>query len=198
MAAERLSAGVSASTSPSAAGIMAAAAAPCTARAATSAPTLGASALASEATVNSATPPMNTRRRPTRSATRPAGVSSAANSTAYAVITQDSSVTEVPRKSVARSGNARFTTVTSRKARKVAPDAISRTGMPAPSDPLEDRARAGAPGRAHRDQAQLRVRALELVHERGDQPRAGGAQRMAERQRAPVHVHPVHVGLHLA
>ena len=62
-------------------------------------------------------------------------------------------------------------------------------------DALQDRAGAGAAGGAHRDQAELGVRALELVHERRDQPRSGGAERMTERERAAVDVDPVHVGL---
>jgi hypothetical protein len=62
-------------TSASAVGAITAAPAPCTARAAISSGADGASAHASEAAPNVASPMRNTRRRPTRSPTRPAAIS---------------------------------------------------------------------------------------------------------------------------
>ena len=63
-----------------------------------------------------------------------------------------------------------------------------------PSDTLDERARPQASSAAHRHEADLAVGALELVQQRGDQPRAGGAERVAERHRAAVDVDAVHVG----
>jgi hypothetical protein len=53
-------------------GISTAAPMPCTARAATSAPNVGASPHSPDATVNTAKPPTNTRRAPIRSPSAPA------------------------------------------------------------------------------------------------------------------------------
>src|SRR2546423_4229468 len=64
-------------------------------------------------------------------------------------------------------------------------------------DALDDRARAEASAAAHRHEADRLVGALELVQERRDQAGARGAERMPERDRAAVHVHPVHVRLEL-
>jgi hypothetical protein len=64
------------------AGIIAAAPAPWIARAASRRPSDGASAAASDMAVNSPTPASMSLRRPTTSATRPAGASSAAKVTA--------------------------------------------------------------------------------------------------------------------
>src|SRR5439155_15879367 len=66
------------------------------------------------------------------------------------------------------------------------------------SDPLDARAGAEAAAAANRDEARLLVRALELVQESGDQAGAGRPERMPERDRAAVHVDPVHVRLELA
>ena len=78
----RRSGGNSGSSRASALGTIAAAAAPCTSRAAISAPADGARPAAAEPSTNSATPLRNTRLRPTRSAVRPETASSAANSSA--------------------------------------------------------------------------------------------------------------------
>ena len=63
----RRSAGNASASNVSVSGVTAAAPAPCTARAATSRPVLGASAAAAEATVNSDRPARNMRLRPNRS-----------------------------------------------------------------------------------------------------------------------------------
>ena len=60
---------------------------PCTARDAISIPSDCASPHASEASVKSATPTMNTRRRPSRSAARPPSSRKPPNAIEYAVIT---------------------------------------------------------------------------------------------------------------
>src|SRR3954468_13579691 len=65
-------------------------------------------------------------------------------------------------------------------------------------DPLDQRAGAETAATAHRHEADLLVGALELVQERRDQPRPGGAERMAEGDRTAVDVHAVHVRLELA
>ena len=75
----RRSAGVSARRIASDAGIIVAAKAPWTARAASSTGTLGASAQTSESAANPPTPMRYSERRPITSASRPAGASSAAN-----------------------------------------------------------------------------------------------------------------------
>ena len=71
-----------------------------------------------------------------------------------------------------------------------------RAGRP-PLDPLDQRRRAEPAAAAHRHEAELLVRALELVQQRRDQPRAGRAERMAERDRAAVHVDPLRIGAEL-
>src|SRR5829696_1656017 len=120
----RRSGAVPCSTMPSEAGIMPAAPAPCTARAAMRASIDGATAQASDAAVNRSTEMTNSLRRPSTSASRPAEVSRAAKSTAYALTTQERVDTEVSGKSSASAGKATLTTVASRNARKVAPDVI--------------------------------------------------------------------------
>ena len=70
-----------------AAGEMIAPPSPCTARDAISIPSDCASPHASEASVNSATPTMNTRRRPSKSAARPPSSRKPPNAIEYAVIT---------------------------------------------------------------------------------------------------------------
>ena len=74
----RRSGGNSGSSSPSEVGTSSAAPAACSTRAATSAHADQASPHSAEATMNSPSPTKNTRRRPSRSASRPAGTSSAA------------------------------------------------------------------------------------------------------------------------
>ena len=75
----RLSAGSSPRSSPSDVGTSSAAPAACTMRIPTRVPADGAIAHSSDAAVKVKSPAMNTRRRPTRSASCPAGISSAAN-----------------------------------------------------------------------------------------------------------------------
>ena len=82
IAAARRSGAVSESTTASEAGIIAAAAAPCRARATSSVGRLGASAHSRLKSVKPPTPAISSARRPTTSATRPAGASSAAKTTA--------------------------------------------------------------------------------------------------------------------
>lgn len=74
----RRSAGKASTTSPSEAGTRTAAPMPCSTRNATSSPTLSAIAHSPDATVNNATPKMNTRLRPIRSASLPAATRNAA------------------------------------------------------------------------------------------------------------------------
>src|SRR5205807_7707357 len=50
----------------------------------------------------------------------------------------------------------------------------------------------------HRYEPDLLVGSLELVQKRCDEPGAGRAERMAERDRAPVNVDAIHIGLELA
>jgi hypothetical protein len=77
-AAARRATGYSGRISASETGTLIAAPAPCTMRAATSASQLGAAAHATDAATNRRIPARNTRLRPRRSATPPAGTSSAA------------------------------------------------------------------------------------------------------------------------
>ena len=67
-----------------------------TTRAPTRTQTSGAAAQAAEATAKTIMPVRNAARRPIRSAARPAGTSSAANTIAYAFSTQDSDARSVP------------------------------------------------------------------------------------------------------
>ena len=115
MAAMRLAGGVSASVSPSAEGIIPAAAIPCSTRQASRMPKPGASAHSADARVKPATLTRNTERRPTTSASRPAGVSSAAKATANPLTVQDRSASEVPGKLLCSAGKAMLTTVVSVK-----------------------------------------------------------------------------------
>jgi hypothetical protein len=78
MTAERFSAGKLGRTSPSDVGVIAAAPTACRTRAATRSSALGAAAHRPDPTVNSASPPRKTRRRPARSPSLPNGTSSAA------------------------------------------------------------------------------------------------------------------------
>src|SRR3954454_18160760 len=63
--------------------------------------------------------------------------------------------------------------------------------------PLDDRAGAEPAAAAHRDEPERAVHALELVQRRGDEPRACGTDRMAERDGAAVGVHVAEVRVHL-
>ena len=96
----------------SAAGVSMAAPTPCPARAAISAPATGASPLAREAAVNSASPARNIRRRPNRSAARPPASVSIPVVSRYVVTTHSRS--EGSNRSVRPiDGSAMFTTVMS-------------------------------------------------------------------------------------
>src|SRR5262249_36865777 len=66
------------------------------------------------------------------------------------------------------------------------------------SAPLEDRGVGGPAALAHRLQAVAGAGAAHAVDQRGHEPRAGGAERVPERDRAAVRVEPVRVGAQLA
>src|SRR5579863_9601274 len=87
----RFSGRAAASSRPREAGMSSAPPAAWTTRAATSTQTSGAAAQAAEARPNTTIPVRNAARRPIRSAARPAGTSSAANTIAYAFSTHDRS-----------------------------------------------------------------------------------------------------------
>src|SRR3954447_1081420 len=78
-------------------GIMAAAPAPCTARAAMSQPAPGASAHAADPAANRPMPVTNNRRRPHRPPSAPPVTTSTANARVYALTVHSSSSTEAPR-----------------------------------------------------------------------------------------------------
>ncbi|MEK8142936.1 hypothetical protein NKH18_14560 [Streptomyces sp. M10(2022)] len=78
-------------------------------RAATSAPSDGATAQTADATVNNAIPIRYARLRPDRSAQRPAGARTAAKAIAYALSTQERSLRLDDGNERARSGNAMLT-----------------------------------------------------------------------------------------
>src|SRR6516225_3589581 len=59
--------------------------------------------------------------------------------------------------------------------------------------PLDDGSSSDRGSAAHRDERGRRIAALELVERRHEEPRSGGADRMAEGDRAAVHVQLVHV-----
>ena len=80
-----------------------------TTRAATSTQTSGAAAQAAEARPKTIIPVRNAARRPIRSAARPAGTSSAANTIAYALSTQDRSARPAPPKLRPMDGSATLT-----------------------------------------------------------------------------------------
>src|SRR5215207_7481597 len=90
----------------------------CSARAATSSSTLGARPHRAEATVNTATDTRKHRRRPTRSAIRPAGTRAAANTIVYAFSTHDSEPRLTSGNERTRSGKATNRIVVSRKTAK--------------------------------------------------------------------------------
>ena len=74
---------------------------------------------------------------------------------------------------------------------------LARLVEPATLQPLDDRPGPEPAAAAHRDQAVAAAGALELVQRGGDEPRAGAAGRMAERDRAAVRVHALRVRLQL-
>ena len=107
------------------AGIIAAAAAPCTDRATISAASDGASPQAAEAIVNSPSPPQKARRAPIRSDSDPADSSSAANISVYPSTTHCRPV--IPPASSRRiSGSATFTITASRVTMKNPSSAAAR------------------------------------------------------------------------
>src|SRR5580658_4165558 len=105
----RPDAGTAASSSDSDAGTIAPAPAAWTTRAAISRPTPGASPHSTDPAVNPASPATNNRRRPIRSAHRPAGTSTAANTIVYPLSTQDSELRLVPGYCLLMYGKARLT-----------------------------------------------------------------------------------------
>src|SRR6476619_5965414 len=70
---------------------------------------------------------------------------------------------------------------------------ISAGGGEGSAEALEDHGHALAAADAHGLEAELLVPALQAVEQRGGDPRAGGAERVALRDRAAVHVEPVEV-----
>src|SRR6185312_1163048 len=69
-----------------------------------------------------------------------------------------------------------------------APSKLRLVGETTSVHALDDDRGGHAAAGAHRDEAALQVAALELVEHRADQHRTGGADRMAERHGAAVHV----------
>ena len=116
-------------TSESAAGATSAAPRPWPAREATSQTAFCASPPSSEATTNSAMPIMNSRRRPSRSASRPPRSRKPPNASVYALNTHDRSAGAKPR-SPPTEGSATFTIAASRISTKmvVASSANARHG----------------------------------------------------------------------
>src|SRR3954468_7679942 len=76
--------------------------------------------------------------------------------------------------------------------------AAAEAWPPGVLDALDERPRAQPAAAAHGHESDLLVGALELVQQRGDQPRAGRAERMADGHRAAVDVDAVHVRVVLA
>ena len=81
----------------------------CPARAATRTASVGARAQAADATANTISPSWNVLRRPSRSASRPAGTRQAAKTIAYAFSTQESEEGVLPGKLCSIAGNAMLT-----------------------------------------------------------------------------------------
>ena len=119
--------GNSGSISPSDVGTMIAAPIACSTRAAISSSTLGANAHSADARRNVHSPTKNIFRRPTMSATFPAGTSSAAKTMLYALRIQDSPASDESGNDASMSGNAMLTIVASRKLMNTATDVTSRT-----------------------------------------------------------------------
>ena len=107
-------------------GMIIAAPAAWTMRAAISAPTEGDTAHRAEPTVKVARPSRNIRRRPILSANRPAGTSSAASTIAYALRIQLSSLSEAPEKSSAIAGKPMLTMNRSRLAMNTPSEVMKR------------------------------------------------------------------------
>jgi hypothetical protein len=96
-ASPRRSGATTLASSVSVSGMTTAPPSPCTARAATSAPTLGASAAAADATVKTDMPTAKTRRRPNRSPSAAPGSRKTANIRVYALTVHSSPSRPVPR-----------------------------------------------------------------------------------------------------
>jgi hypothetical protein len=126
VAVARFSAGNSGSISPSEVGTTIAAPTAWSTRAAITSSTLGATATSADAARNAQRPTKNIFRRPTRSATLPAGTSSAANTMLYAFRIQDRSASDASGNDRSMSGNAMLTIVASRNDMKTATDVTSR------------------------------------------------------------------------
>src|SRR6185312_14488372 len=125
----RTGAGTAASNNDSDAGTIAPAPAAWMTRAAISAATPGASPHSTEPKLNRASPAVNSRRRPIRSAHRPAGTSTAANTIVYAFSTQDSELRLVPGYCRLMYGNARLTMNRSRLDMNTAKDRTPTTAV---------------------------------------------------------------------
>src|SRR4051812_37827732 len=110
----------------SAAGVISAAPSPCRARAPISAPSLHASPESSEAAVKITSPTTKTRRRPTRSATRPPSRRKPPNISAYALTTHCRFSCEKPR-SAWIEGSATFTIAMSRTTMNCTPRSSAST-----------------------------------------------------------------------
>src|SRR6185436_8708314 len=114
-------------SSPSEVGKSSAAPAAWRTRAATRKPTDGAAAHAADAAVKRLMPIRNARFRPVRSAQRPAGISSAANTIAYAFRIHERLARLVPAKSRWMSGNAMLTMNRSRLATNTPTETMAAT-----------------------------------------------------------------------
>jgi hypothetical protein len=66
------------------------------------------------------------------------------------------------------------------------PHALPATPSKSESDPLDDRAGAQPAAAAHRHESGLGIGSLELVQQGRDEPRAGGAERVAEAIAPPL------------
>ena len=124
---ERCSAGNALRTSASEEGTRNAAPRAWTTRKAISSSADGATAHNTDAAVNNSSPKMNARRRPMRSAIRPAATRNAANTMLYAFRTQDSDEIDVPGNERPMLGNAMLTIVASMNATAAPSDAIAST-----------------------------------------------------------------------
>jgi hypothetical protein len=125
IASPRFSAGKAVESNVSVSGVTIAAPAPCSARAAISAPVLGASAAAAEASVKMPRPITNMRRRPKRSPSAAPVSSSTANDSVYA-LTVHSSACSPPPSSARIDGRAVVTTRLSRTTMKSATETIAK------------------------------------------------------------------------
>src|SRR5580658_1600566 len=98
-------------------------------RATISRPTPGASPHSTDPTLNPASPATNSRRRPIRSAHRPAGTSTAANTIVYALSTHDNELRLVSGYCLLMYGKARLTMNRSRLDMNTASDSTPITAV---------------------------------------------------------------------